>query len=73
MLAQLVLLAALPVLRINDLWYALPLVVAISLVYEATRYEHMPSILRAALRFGVLVTGFMVVAFALLYYLSVWL
>ena len=56
---------------INDLWYALPLLVSISLVYEATRYEHLPSILDAALRFGLLVLLFLVIAFALLYYLSV--
>lgn len=60
-------------MRVYDLWYALPLIVAVSLVYEGTRYEHMPSILHSALRFGSLVTGFMVAAFALLYYLSVWL
>ncbi len=60
-------------MRIYDLWFALPLIVAVSLVYEGTRYEHLPSILHAALRFGTLVTGFMVAAFALLYYLSVWL
>jgi len=62
--------AALLAVGASDLWYALPLIVAVSLVYEATRYEHMPSILHAALRFGVLVTVFMGVAFALLYWLG---
>jgi len=66
-------LAVLAAVRINDLWYALPLIVSVSLVYEATRYEHMPSILRSAGRFGFLVVMFMVIAFAILYYLSVWL
>jgi hypothetical protein len=67
------LMAMLFAVRINDLWYSLPLIVSVSLVYEATRYEHMPSILHAASRFGFLVTLFMVAAFAILYCLSVWL
>ena len=32
-------------LLINDLWYALPLVIVVSLVYAATRHEAMPPIL----------------------------
>ena len=34
----------------NDLWYALPLVIAASLVYGATRHESMPAILLHSLR-----------------------
>ena len=56
--------------HINDLWYAVPLTVSISLVYAATRYERMSAILGAAARFGTWIAGFMVVAFGLLYWLS---
>lgn len=49
----------LAVAGINDLWYALPLVVAVSLVYAATRHELMQPILRHALRVGVWIVGFM--------------
>ncbi len=47
--------------EVNRLLYAPPLLVAVSLVYAATRHEDMPSILRHALRFGVGTVGFMVV------------
>ncbi len=43
----------------NQLWYALPLVVSISLVYAATRHEDMPSILVHSLRFGGWVVAFL--------------
>ncbi len=36
----------------NDLWYALPLIIAVSLVYSGTRAEQMGAILRGAVRFG---------------------
>lgn len=55
---------------IIDLWYAVPLIISVSLVYAATRYEEMTSILRQAARFGLWVTGFLVAAFAVLYGLS---
>ncbi|HEX4128865.1 MAG TPA: hypothetical protein VHZ24_02395 [Pirellulales bacterium] len=56
--------------HINDLWYALPLIVSVSLVYSATRAEQMRPILTQALRFGTWVLGFMAAAFAVLYWLS---
>jgi hypothetical protein len=40
-------------------WYALPLIVSVSLVYAATRHEDMPSILRHAARFGTWITVFL--------------
>lgn len=55
----------------GDLWYALPLVVVISLVYQATRHEQMGAILWGATRFGLWLVGFMAVASALLYFISV--
>ncbi len=56
----------------NQLWYLLPLVVVISLVYGATRHELMGPILSHAWRFGVWVMTFMAVIFAVLFVISVW-
>jgi hypothetical protein len=47
--------------RINDLWFTLPLIVSVSLVYAATRHELMVPILQHALRIGVWIVGFMAV------------
>jgi hypothetical protein len=55
----------------GDLWYALPLIVVISLVYQATRHEKMGSILWGAARFGLWLAGFMAAASAILYFISV--
>jgi hypothetical protein len=57
-------------LLINDLWYALPLVIVVSLVYAATRHEAMPPILLHALRIGGWILGFMAVVFVVLLLLS---
>jgi hypothetical protein len=56
----------------HDLWYAVPLLVAISLVYAATRHELMPDILRASLRIGAWFGGFLVVAMLAIYLLGAW-
>ncbi len=45
----------------SQLWYAVPLIVAISLVYGATRHELMVPILRHAWRTAKWITGFMLV------------
>ena len=57
--------------RINDLLYSLPLIVAISLVYAASRYEELDSILAKTWWFGARCTFAMIVAFALFYVLTV--
>jgi len=57
----------------NDMWYALPLVIAVSLVYSATRHEQMGPILGHAFRIGVWIVGFMAVVFAVLLLISWWL
>ena len=57
----------------NRLWFSLPLVVSISLVYAATRHELMRPILDHALRFGVWVLAFMAVVFVVLTVVSSWL
>jgi len=55
---------------VTRFWYALPLIVTVSLVYSATRHEDMTHILKHALRFGGWVVGFMAVVFVILYFAS---
>jgi hypothetical protein len=55
---------------ISQFWFAVPLIVVVSLVYAATRHELMQPILAHAARTGVWITGFMVVVFVLLSLLS---
>lgn len=57
----------------NRLWYSVPLIVTISLVYAATRHEVMKPILEHAVRFGIWIVGFMAIAFVVLALLSAWL
>lgn len=49
-----------------DLWYAVPLIVAVSLVYSATRHEETGSIMVQSLRTGVWIVCFMTVIFVIL-------
>lgn len=65
-------LAILADLDINMFFYALPLVVVLSLVYAATRHEAMGPILQHALRVGAYVVGFMCVVLAILWFISLW-
>jgi hypothetical protein len=58
------LLISCPLLGIGRLWYCLPLIASISLVYGATRHELMVPILEHALRFGVWIITFMLAIFA---------
>lgn len=61
--------AAIP---IPKLWYAVPLIVSISLVYGATRHEHLKPILIHSLRSAVWVTGFMAIIFAVIWLAGFW-
>jgi hypothetical protein len=54
----------------NNLWYMIPLIVAISLVYGATRHELMGPILLHAYRAGVWMAGFMAVIFVVILLVS---
>lgn len=54
----------------NQLWYAVPLVAAVSLVYGATRHELMVPILHNAFRAATWIVGFMAVIFFLLLFIS---
>ena len=57
----------------NRMWYAVPLVVVISLVYAATRHENAGPILEHAVRFGGWIIGFMLMVFVVLFLFSNWL
>jgi hypothetical protein len=57
---------------INSMWYALPLLVAVSLVYAATRHERMEPILGHAVRVAGWIAGFMAVVFVIIWAAS-WL
>ena len=54
----------------SQLWHFVPLVVAISLVYGATRHELMQPILANAFKFGVWIVGFVVVIALILFLVS---
>jgi hypothetical protein len=50
----------------NQLWYMAPLIVAISLVYGATRHEHIVPILQNSLRAAWWIISFMGLIFVVL-------
>ncbi len=56
----------------NYMWYAFPLVIAVSLVYSATRHEQAKPLFTHAVRIGIWIVGFMAVIFAVLSLVS-WL
>ncbi len=58
---------------INLMWYSVPLIVVISLVYSATRHEAMSSILTHSLRLGVMIGGVMAAILLALAAISFWL
>jgi hypothetical protein len=55
---------------IHHMWYALPLVVAVSLVYAGTRHEYLQPIAIHALRFAGWILLFMAVVLLVLMILS---
>ncbi len=54
----------------NTTWYLLPLALAISLVYSASRYELPERILSRAIRLFLQIIGFMGAAFLVLWVLT---
>jgi hypothetical protein len=54
----------------HRLWYALPLVTSVSLVYAATRHEEMGPILLHAVRFALWIVVFMAVVWAVIQFLT---
>lgn len=61
------LLAAIP-----QIWYALPLIVVVSLVYGATRHENLREILAHSLRNAIWCVGFMAIIFFLIWIVGFW-
>ena len=57
----------LPAFAINMFWHLPVLIVIISLVYSATRYDEWGPILREALRWGLRLAGFLLVIGVALY------
>jgi hypothetical protein len=55
-----------------DFWYALPLILAISLVYAATRHEAMEPLLRHAARVGGWIIGLMAAVGLVLWFILLW-
>ena len=55
---------------INTFWFALPLIVSVSLVYAATRHEDVREILSHSLRVAIWIAGFMVLIFGILFLIS---
>lgn len=53
------------------MWYALPLLVSVSLVYAATRHEEVPQILNHAWRFALWILFFMGIG-ALVIQITTW-
>jgi len=54
----------------NVTWLLLPLIVSVSLVYNATRYELPEKILRRSLRMGIYIFAFMGGSMTLLFLFS---
>lgn len=61
------LIAVLPIFAFVNLWYAVPLIVSVSLVCAATRHEEMGPILNHAMRMGLWTLVFMIVVAAVLW------
>jgi len=57
----------------HRMWYIVPLVVAVSLVYAATRHELLVPIFEHAVRFGGWLVGFLIVLYFVIMLLSEWL
>lgn len=55
---------------INQMWYALPLLAVVSLVYAATRHEEPAPIVAHATRLATSIAIFMAIVFAILYFIS---
>jgi hypothetical protein len=59
--------------QIHEWWYALPLILVVSIVYAATRYERADDILVGSVRSVVWVCCFMGIIFGILWAVSLML
>ena len=67
------LVTASPLFGASRLWYSLPLIITISLVYGATRDERMPQILEHSARFAIQTIGFLAAIIAVAAVVLTWL
>jgi hypothetical protein len=56
-----------------NIWYAVPAIIAISLVYAATRHEKLPYIFAHAVRMALWIVGFMFAVFVVLQTINWWI
>ncbi|MFO0454494.1 MAG: hypothetical protein ACK5Z0_00670 [Planctomycetota bacterium] len=54
------------------LWYAIPLVLVVSLVYGATRHERMKEIIEQFIRTAIGLIGFMSAIFVVIWLVGFW-
>ncbi|MFK7766424.1 MAG: hypothetical protein AB8B55_04335 [Mariniblastus sp.] len=54
------------------IWYSVPLIVVVSLVYGATRHENLKEIFVHSFRSAVWVLGFMAIIFGLIWIAGFW-
>ena len=65
---------SMPLLAIGSIYLHLPiLIVVISLVYSATRFDHWGSIIREAFRWGLRMAAFLCSIAVILYFLSLFI
>ena len=57
---------------VPQVWYAIPLIVAVSLVYGATRHEHLREIIEHSIRSVMWVVCFMAIIFFLIWIAGYW-
>ena len=62
-----------PLIGASRLWYSLPLIITVSLVYGATRDERMPQIMEHSIRFAVQTIGFLALVIAIVAIVLTWL
>ncbi len=53
-----------------QIWYSVPLILVISLVYGATRHEYLKEIFIHALRAGIWLVGFLGIIFFVVWWVS---
>ncbi len=58
--------------NVARIWYAVPLIVVVSLVYGATRHEYLAEILVHAFRSAVWLLSFMAMIFAVIWVMGYW-
>ena len=54
----------------SKFWFVIPMVIAVSLAYSATRHEDTRTIFRSAFKFGSWLLGFMLVILLILIWIS---